>query len=113
MEHEIDATEELVNPVEEVTDIRPVKVLLDIPYEEYTDKEKEYVVSALKMKCQEYEKLAEKAFKEIDRIKQIHQQELNKIANSLTFIKSSAVNHASTIALAIKDLEREVNQYGN
>lgn len=113
MEQEIDATEELVKQVEEVTDIRPVKELVNVPYEELTEEEKEYLISALKMHCQEREKMTQRALKESDRLKQIHQQELNKIANTLTFIKSLAIDHASTITLAIKDIEREVNHNGN
>ena len=113
MEQEIDATNELMNSVEEVTDIRPVKELVDVPYEELTEEEKEYLISALKVHCQEREKMTQRALKEADRLKQIHQQELNKIANTLTFIKSLAIDHASTIALAIKDIEREVNNNGN
>lgn len=113
MEHEIDATEELVKQVDEVTDIRPVKELVDIPYEELTEEEKKYLISALKVHCQEREKMTQRALKEADRLKQIHLQELNKIADSLTFIKSVAVNHASTITLAIKNIEREVNHNGN
>ena len=113
MEHEIDATEELVKQVEEVTDIRPVKELVDVPYGELTEEEKEYLISALKVHCQEREKMTQRALKEADRLKQIHQRELQKIAGTLTFIKSVAVDHASTITLAIKDIEREVNNNGN
>lgn len=113
MEHEIDATEELVKQVDNVTEIRPALVLMDVPYEELTEEEKEYLISALKMKYKECDEMTKRALREADRLRQIHQQELNKIADSLTFIKSLAVNHASTIALSIKNIEREVNNNGN
>ena len=113
MEHEIDATEELVKQIEEVTEIRPIEELIEVPYAELTEQEKEYLISGLIVRCNEREKMTQRALKEADRLNQIHQRELNKIANSLTFIKSLAVNHASTIALSIKDIEREVNNNGN
>lgn len=113
MEHEIDATEELVKQIEEVTEIRSIEELIEVPYAELTEQEKEYLISGLIVRCNEREKMTQRALKEADRLKQIHQRELNKIADSLTFMKSLAVNHASTIALAIKNIESEVNQYGN
>ena len=134
----VDLTEELVVPVEELeriskekkerikyyeefpeespkmeTPIRSAMDLMDVPYSEMTEEEKEYFISALKMRNTELDEIAKKAFEENRRLRESRRRELNIVEDSLTFIKNATGNNYAAVCLAIKNLEREVTKYGN
>ena len=122
MEPDVDLTNELVTPVEgpngpapEETrmSIRSAMELMDVPYTEMSDEEREYFISALKMRNTELDEIAKKAFEENRRLRESRRKELNMVEDSLSFIKNATGNNYAAICLAIKNLEREVTKYGN
>lgn len=122
MEPDIDLTNELVNPVEgpngpapEETKIsvRSAMDLLEVPYEEMTDEEKKYFISALKMRNNELDEISKKAFEENRRLREARNRDLKIMEDTLTFIKTTVGNSLGSVSLAIKNMEREVNKYGN
>lgn len=113
----IDATEELMteiveNAVEEMQ-VRPVEVLVNVPYEELTEDEKKYLISALKTKNNELDSLAKRVMQNTETLRKLFDQDINKVEDTLTFIKTTAQQSYATVLLAIKNLEREVRTHGN
>lgn len=115
VEKNIDMTEELMDAVEmeEVDTTRNVSELLELNFSELTEQEKEYLISALKVKNNELDTLVKSTFKELDkmRAKAINQEEA--LRNTLSFIKTNVGNSYGAISLAIKHIEREVMNNGN
>ena len=122
MEPDIDLTNELVNPVEgpngpapEETkmSVRSAMDLLEVPYAEMTDEEREYFISALKMRNNELDEITKKAFEENRKLREARNRDLKIMEDTLTFIKTTVGNSLGSVSLAIKNMEREVNRYGN
>lgn len=113
----VDATEELMNTIVENAveemQVRPTEVLVNIPYEELTEDEKKYLISALKTKNSELDSLAKRVIQNTETLKKLFDQDINKVEDTLTFIKTTAQQSYATILLAIKNLEREVRTHGN
>ena len=127
-EENMDYTEELVTPVgeypqpenkqnyettDEVEQVRSASVLMNVPYNEMTYAEKEYFISALKVRNQELDNLAKKAFEENRKINEARNRDLRLMEDTLTFIKTSVGNCLGSVTLAIKNMEREVRGNGN
>lgn len=110
-EENLDATNELVTPVEEnVQELRPIQVLMEVPYAELTEEEKEYLISGLKVRNQELDRITQQTFKEVQKIKQTQDADLAKIEDTLTFIKTEVGQCLGAVSLAIKNIEREVRK---
>lgn len=110
-EEPINATEELVTPVEtpiENKEVRSALELEKVPYNEMTEDEKEYFISALKMKCSELDGLIKRMFEENKRLKETNNKNLALMEDTLTFIKTTVGNSLGSVSLAIKNMEREV-----
>ena len=109
----IDLTDELVQPVEEETLIeenptRSAMDLMNVKYEEMTEDEKKYFISALKMRNQELDNITKSAFEENRKLREAHNTNLKLMEDTLTFIKTAVGNAYGAISLAIKNMEREV-----
>lgn len=116
----IDATEELVQSVEpkhmaevETEPIRTIGELMSVAYEDMTENERKYFISALKMRNQELDNIAKSAFEQVNRQKMLRDKDLRALEDTLTFIKATAANNLGSITLAIKNAEREVKNNGN
>lgn len=127
----MDLTEELVVPVEKVKEAleekkerikyyeEPPKMevpkptrsamdLMDVQYEEMTEDEKKYFISALKMRNQELDNIVKSAFEENRKLRSTNNSNLKLMEDTLTFIKTSIGNCYGAVSLAIKNMEREV-----
>ena len=113
----IDLTDELVKEVEpvqmeipqmEATPTRNAIELMKVPFDEMTEDEKRYFISASKMKIEELDAIAQKAFEENRKLREVHNANLKLMEDTLTFIKTSVGNCYGAISLAIKNMEREV-----
>lgn len=116
----IDATEELVQSVEpkhmaevETEPIRTIGELMSVAYEDMTENERKYFISALKMRNQELDNIAKSAFEQVNKQKMLRDKDLRALEDTLTFIKATAANSLGSITLAIKNAEREVRNNGN
>jgi len=112
----LDLTEELVNSVEEPV-TRSAMDLENVPYEEMTDDERKYFISALKMRNKELDAMVKKAFEENKKLNQswldIRHKDLTLMEDTLTFIKTEVGQCLGSVSLAIKNMEREVQKHGN
>lgn len=115
----IDATEELVTSVEETAcaceeckcepqESRNLAELMTMSINDMTKGEIEFLISGLKMRNEEINKIAENAFAENRKIRETRAKDLKEISGTLQFINSIIVNATTTVTLAIKNLEREV-----
>ena len=113
----IDATEDLMNEIVEDAveemQVRPVEELIKIAYEELTEDEKKYLISALKVKNDELDRLTKRIMENNRKVADEFNKTIDKIETTLTFIQDAAKNNAVTIALAVKNIEREVRGDGN
>ena len=116
-EDNVDLTEELVRGVEETeqtmmsempTPTRSAMDLMTVPYDEMTEEEKRYFISALKMKFEELDSVAKRAFEENRKLREVRNTNLKLMEDTLTFIKTSLGNCYGAVSLAIKNMEREV-----
>lgn len=113
-ENTVDCTEELVKscePCEEACTCehsRSLNELMDEKYEALKEHEKEYLISALKVKLNEVNRIAEKAFDENRKIKEARQHDLRLMEDTLTFIKTTIGNAYGSVSLAIKNMQMEV-----
>ena len=113
----VDATEDLMaevveNAVEEMV-IRPVEELINIPYEELSDAERKYLISALKVKNDELDRLTKRIMENNKKVAAEFNKTIDKIESTLEFIQEASKTNAVTIALAVKNIEREVRGDGN
>lgn len=119
IEEEIDLTEELVTPVKETAcaceeckcepqESRNLAELMTMSINDMTKGEIEFLISGLKMKNEEINKIAENAFTENRKLREARAKDLREVASTLNFINSILVNATTTVTLAIKGLEREV-----
>ena len=119
IEEPIDATEELVTSVEETAcaceeckcepqESRGLAELMTMNINDMTKGEIEFLISGLKMKNEEINKIAENAFTENRKLREARAKDLREVASTLNFINSILVNATTTVTLAIKGLEREV-----
>lgn len=124
MEENIDATEELMvstcecgkHAKEEngpAPETRSAIDLENVDYEDMTEDERKYFISALKMRNKELDTIAKKAFEENRRINELRRQDLTLMEDTLTFIKTEVGQCLGSVSLAIKNMEREVQKYGN
>ena len=113
----MDLTEELVRGVETVeqtvipemaTPTRSAMDLMNVPYDEMTEDEKRYFISALKMKFEELDSVAKRAFEENRKLREVRNTNLKLMEDTLTFIKTSLGNCYGAVSLSIKNMEREV-----
>ena len=120
----LDLTEDLVSPVygcgkhakEEngpAPETRSAIDLENVPYEEMTDDERKYFISALKMRNKELDAITKKAFEENRRINELRHKDLTLMEDTLTFIKTEVGQCLGSVSLAIKNMEREVQKHGN
>lgn len=116
----IDATEELVQSVEpkhmaevETEPIRTVGELMSVAYEDMTENERKYFISALKMRNQELDNITKSAFEQVNKQKMLRDKDLRALEDTLTFIKATVANSLGSVTLAIKNAEREVRNNGN
>ena len=117
MEENLDLTDELVCPanwddtISEGHNMAPMRSALDlenVEYDDMTEDERRYFISALKMKSSEMQKLTEDLFKQIKEQKQINEHNIKLAEDTLTFIKSTVTNALGSVSLAIKNMERGV-----
>lgn len=119
IEETIDATEELVTSVEETAcaceeckcepqESRNLAELMTMSINDMTKGEIEFLISGLKMKNEEINKIAENAFTENRKLREARAKDLREVSGTLNFINSILVNATTTVTLAIKGLEREV-----
>lgn len=119
IEEPMDATEELVTSVEETAcaceacncepqESRNLAELMTMNINDMTKSEIEFLISGLKMKNEEINKIAENAFTENRKLREARAKDLREVASTLNFINSILVNATTTVTLAIKGLEREV-----
>lgn len=113
----MDLTEELVKEVEPVIETPKMEVpkptrsamdLMNVQYEEMTEDEKKYFISALKMRNQELDNVVKSAFEENRNLRNTNNSNLKLMEDTLTFIKTSIGNCYGAVSLAIKNMEREV-----
>lgn len=113
----VDATDELMNEIVEDAvekmQIRPVEELMQVAYKELTEEEKEYLISALKVKNDELDRLTKRIMENNKKVANEFNKTIDKIETTLDFIQDAAKNNAVTIALAVKNIEREVRGDGN
>ena len=111
----MDLTEELVTPVNGPApeETRSAMDLMDINYEDMTDDERKYFISALKMRNHELDEIAKKAFAENRKIQELRNKDLRLMEDTLTFIKTEVAQCYGSVTLAIKNMEREVRGNGN
>lgn len=118
----VDLTEELVSPVCDcgcehpngpAPETRSAMDLMNINYEDMTEDERKYFISALKMRNQELDTIAKKAFEENRRLNEIRRKDITLMEDTLTFIKTEVGQCLGSVSLAIKNMEREVTKYGN
>lgn len=118
----LDLTEDLVAPVEECNyegkhmeapETRSAMDLINIAYEDMTEDERKYLISALKMRNKELDTITKKAFEENRRLNEIRRKDLTLMEDTLTFIKTEVGQCLGSVSLAIKNMEREVTKYGN
>lgn len=117
-EENVDLTEELMSPVEgkhmqEEKQTRSAMDLMNEDYENMTDDERKYFISALKMRNQELDTITKKAFEENRKINELRRKDLTLMEDTLTFIKTEVAQCLGSVSLAIKNMEREVQKYGN
>lgn len=122
MEHDenLDLTEDLVSPVCEcenhngpAPETRSAIDLEKVAYEDMTEDERKYFISALKMRNKELDTITKKAFEENRRINELRKRDLTLMEDTLTFIKTEVGQCLGSVSLAIKNMEREVQKYGN
>lgn len=111
----MDLTEELVRGVEptetpkmEAAPTRSAMDLMNVNYEEMSEDERKYFISALKMRNQELDSVVKSAFEENRKLRDTNNANLRLMEDTLTFIKTTIGNAYGAINLAIKNMEREV-----
>lgn len=112
----IDLTDELVREVEATAEetavmeepTRGLAELIDVAYEDMTEDERKYLISALKMKATELDEITKRAFEENRKIREAASTNLRLMEDTLTFIKTSIGNCYGAVNLSIKNIEREV-----
>lgn len=114
----IDATNELMNgiveeEVEQMQNIRPIEELLQVPYNELTETEKQFLITGLAVKNTELDELINRTKKHNQRVIDLFNKEINKIEDTFQFIRDLNKQHYMTVELVIKNLEREVRENGN
>lgn len=119
-EHTVDCTEELVKSCEPCKETctceeactcehsRSLSELMNEKYGALKEHEKEYLISALKVKLNEVNRIAERAFDENRKIKEARQNDLKLMEDTLTFIKTTVGNAYGSVSLAIKNMQMEV-----
>lgn len=119
IEGPVDATEELVTSVEETAcaceeckcepqESRNIAELMSMSINDMTKGEIEFLISGLKMRNEEVNKIAENAFAENRKLREARARDLKLVGDTLTFIKTTVANALTATTLAIKNLEREV-----
>ena len=113
----IDATDELMNEIVEDAveemQIRSVEELINVPYEELSEDEKKYLISALKVKNDELDRLTKRIMENNKKVAAEFNKTIDKIESTLEFIQEASKTNAVTIALAVKNIEREVRGDGD
>ena len=109
----LDLTEDLVAAVEEPNETKSMTDLMNVAYKDLTEDEKEYLISALKTRNNELEKIIKQAFNENKRINKLRDMNLTLMEDTLTFIKTEVGQCLGSVSLAIKNMEREVKNHGN
>jgi hypothetical protein len=112
----VDCTEELVRPCEvtdgsckcEAPESRNLNELISMSINDMTKGEIEYLISALKVKAEETDKIAQRAFEENRKLREARAKDLRTMEDTLTFIKSITANNYNAICLAIKSMQMEV-----
>ena len=119
-ETNIDMTNELVTPVADncnapqvFNTTRSAMDLMDVKFEDMTDDERKYFISALKMRNNELDALAKRTFEENRKIQEARNKDLRIMEDTLTFIKTEIGQCYGAVSLAIKNMEREVAKNGN
>lgn len=122
IEEPVDATEELVAPAEETAcacececgckcepqESRNIAELMNVDVNDMTESEIKFLISGLKMRNEEINKIAENAFAENRKLREARARDLKLVGDTLTFIKTTVANALTATTLAIKNLEREV-----
>lgn len=115
----VDLTEELVREVgpnipapEESPKMeaptRSAMDLMNVQYEDMTEDERKYFISALKMRNKELDEVVKSAFEENRKLRETRNTNLKLMEDTLTFIKTNLGNCYGSVGLAIKNMEREV-----
>lgn len=117
MEENLDLTDELVcpanwdNTMSEEHNVPPMRSAVDlenVEYDDMTEDERRYFISALKMKSSEMQHLTEGLFKQVEEQKQINAHNIKLAEDTLAFIKSTVTNALGSVSLVIKNHERGV-----
>jgi hypothetical protein len=110
----IDCTEELVNPHGPAPEeTRSAMDLMNVKYEDMSENERKYFISALKMRNKELDGIAQRAFEENRKLQLARNKDLRIMEDTLTFIKTEVGQCLGSVSLAIKNIEREVQKHGN
>lgn len=121
----MDCTEELVNTIcecegkhckcenKEAPEVRSAMELMNEDYENMTEEERKYFISALKMRNHELDEIAKRAFEQNKKLNEARHKDLSLMEDTLTFIKTEVGQCLGSVSLAIKNMEREVTKYGN
>lgn len=110
----IDCTEELVSPHGPAPEeTRSAMDLMNVKYEDMSENERKYFISALKMRNEELDKIVKKVFEENRKVQTARDKDLRLMEDTLTFIKTEVGQCLGSVTLAIKNMEREVQKHGN
>lgn len=115
-EEKIDFTDELVIPVEcceEEANVRELTELMHLDINEMSEAEVRYVINALKIKNDEYNKIIESQYNRYRKLNEARDKDLKLMEDTLTFIKTEITQCLGAVSLAIKNMEREVMKHGN
>ena len=112
MEENIDLTDELVCAVDcaepNCAPMRSAVDLENVEYDDMSEDERRYFISALKMKSSELHKMTQDLFKQMENLRKENEHNIKVAEDTLTFIKSTVTNALGSVSLAIKNYERGV-----
>lgn len=113
----VDCTDELMNQVvEEEIDkmqIRSVEELKQVPYNELTEEEKQFLISALMVKNDELDNMINRTRENNRKVIEMFNKEINKIEEAFELVRETSRQNYIMTDLIIKNLEREVREHGN
>ena len=112
MEENIDLTDELVCAVDctepNCAPMRSAVDLENVEYDDMSEDERRYFISALKMKSSELHKMTQDLFKQMENLRKENEHNIKVAEDTFTFIKSTVTNALGSVSLAIKNYERGV-----
>lgn len=114
MEENLDLTDELVCAVNEdsaeqnCAPIRSAVDLENVEYDDMSEDERRYFISALKMKSSELHKMTQDLFKQIENLRKEKEHNIRVAEDTFAFIKSTVTNALGSVSLAVKNHERGV-----